>query len=99
MKMRQRAVPGDPRDKAANVPLDQKLHVQVKREGIDTICVLWFRKNLIVGRAIDLLATHFKVRPPLQLTISGGDQLLLNSTLGEQISDGSSLILSSTRAV
>jgi len=44
IKMRQRAVPGDPRDKAANVPLDQKLHVQVKREGIDTICVLWFRK-------------------------------------------------------
>ena len=44
MKMRQRAVPGDPRDKAANVPLDQKLHVQVKLEGNDPVCVLWFRK-------------------------------------------------------
>jgi len=81
------------------VPLDQKLHVQVKLEGNDTIFVLWFRKNIIVGRAVDLLATYFKVRPPLQLTIAGGDSLLLNSTLGQQISDGASLILSNIETV
>ena len=44
MKMRQRAVPGDPKDKGAPVSLDQKLHVQVKLEGNATISVLWFRK-------------------------------------------------------
>lgn len=44
MKMRQRAIPGDPRDKTAIVPLDQKLHVQVKPEGNNTVSVLWFRK-------------------------------------------------------
>jgi hypothetical protein len=71
-------------------------------------------QNLIVGRAVDLLATHFKVRPvcaafagtrygmclkslglapPARLRRR--NPLLLNSTLGEQISDGASLILSS----
>lgn len=44
MKMRQRAVPGDPKDKTATVSLDQKLHVQVKLEGNDAVSVLWFRK-------------------------------------------------------
>jgi hypothetical protein len=80
MKMRQRAVPGDPKDKGSNVPLDQRLHVQVKLDGNDAAFVLWFRKvnvsfasfkraiaeaeqNIIVGRAVDLLAAHFKVRP------------------------------------
>jgi len=92
--MRQRAIPGDPKDKTANVPLDQKLHVQVKLEGNEAGSVLWFRKNLIVGRAVDLLATHFKVLPPLQLSLTGGNPLLLNSTLGEQTSDGALLVLS-----
>lgn len=44
MKMRQRAVPGDPKDKTAIVPLDQKLHVQVKIEGNEVVSILWFRK-------------------------------------------------------
>lgn len=44
MKMHQRAIPGDPKDKTANVPLDQKLHVQIKLEGNDPVSVLWFRK-------------------------------------------------------
>ena len=44
MKMRQRAIPGDPKDKTTVVPLDQKLHVQVKLEGKNTASVLWFRK-------------------------------------------------------
>lgn len=44
MKMRQRAIPGDPKDRTAIVPLDQKLHVQVKLEGKDIVSVLWFRK-------------------------------------------------------
>jgi len=99
MKMRQRAIPGDPKDKAAPVSLDQKLHVQVKLNGNNTASVLWFRKDMIVGRAVDLLAIHFKVRPPLQLTLEGGNSLLLNSTLGEQVSDGASLVLLSTETV
>jgi len=44
MKMRQRAIPGDPKDKIATVSLDQKVHVQLKREGNDTVTVVWFRK-------------------------------------------------------
>ena len=44
MKMRQRAVPGDPKDNTAIVSLDQKLHVQVKLEGNNAVSVLWFRK-------------------------------------------------------
>jgi hypothetical protein len=44
MKMRQRAIPGDPKDKTATVSLDQKLHVQIKLEGHDAVHVLWFRK-------------------------------------------------------
>lgn len=47
IKMRHRAVPGDPKDKLSPVLLDQRLHVKVKldiekyasREGI-----FWFRK-------------------------------------------------------
>ncbi|KAF9792462.1 hypothetical protein BJ322DRAFT_47716 [Thelephora terrestris] len=95
MKMRQRATPGDPKDKTANVSSDQRLHLQVKLEGNDAVSVLWFRKTLIVGRAVDLLATHFKVRPPLQLALAGGNPFLLNSTLGEQTSDGALVVLSS----
>ena len=44
MKMRHRAIPGDPKDKRANLSSDQKLHVQVRLEENDTILVLWFRK-------------------------------------------------------
>lgn len=44
MKMRQRAIPGDTKDRTAVVPLDQKLHLQVKLEGKDIASVLWFRK-------------------------------------------------------
>ena len=54
MKMRQRAIPGDPKDKTTVVSLDQKLHVQVRLEGKGTVSVLWFRKvndSLHVARA------------------------------------------------
>jgi 3-hydroxymyristoyl/3-hydroxydecanoyl-(acyl carrier protein) dehydratase len=44
MKMRQRATPGDPKDKTANLSSDQRLHLQVKLEGNDAVSVLWFRK-------------------------------------------------------
>jgi len=47
MKMRHRAIPGDPKDKPSSVLVDQRLHVKVKlddpnyprKEG-----VFWFRK-------------------------------------------------------
>ena len=48
MKMRQRAIPGDPKDRTTAVPLDQKVHVRVKLEGkpegSNVGSVLWFRK-------------------------------------------------------
>ena len=96
MKMRQRAIPGDPKDKMATVSLDQKLHIQAKLEGSSGVSVLWFRKvnaslrllvhavaeveqNIIVGRAVDLLATHFKVRPVCAAFPSTGHCLCLKS--------------------
>ena len=44
MKIRQRAVPGDPKDETTSLSLDQKLHVEVKLEGNESNSVLWFRK-------------------------------------------------------
>ncbi|KAJ3511146.1 hypothetical protein NLJ89_g4271 [Agrocybe chaxingu] len=57
MKMRHRASPADPKDKAASLPLDQRLHVRVTLGNVEKI--FWFRKTLITGRALDLLALHF----------------------------------------
>ena len=51
IKMRHRAIPGDPKDKLSSLLIDQRLHVKVKldiekyasREG-----VFWFRKVEVV---------------------------------------------------
>ncbi|KAF9653168.1 hypothetical protein BDM02DRAFT_3183124 [Thelephora ganbajun] len=79
MKMRQRAIPGDPKDKTVTASFDQKIHVQVKLEGNNAVSVLWFRKDLIVGRAVDLLGAHFKVRPVCSAFASTKYHLCLKS--------------------
>jgi hypothetical protein len=50
MKMRHRAEPGDPKEGATSVPLDQRLHVMVKTD-VDPVQekTLWFRK---VGKVL-----------------------------------------------
>ncbi|EIW85288.1 hypothetical protein CONPUDRAFT_49136 [Coniophora puteana RWD-64-598 SS2] len=51
MKLRHRAVPADPKDSASTVPLDQRLHVTLKYEPIESSTqgskadkIVWFRK-------------------------------------------------------
>jgi hypothetical protein len=64
MKMRHRAIPGDPKDKPGSVLVDQRLHVKVKlddsehgnKEGM-----FWFRKTIGTGKALDCLATHLGI--------------------------------------
>ncbi|KAI0350114.1 hypothetical protein OH77DRAFT_1431395 [Trametes cingulata] len=63
MKMRHKARPADPRDTAASVPVDQRLHVIVRRAESHQTSehVFWFRKTVWAGRALDLLATQLKM--------------------------------------
>ena len=42
LKMRQRASPGDPKDKSNFVPPDQRLHLRISIDGVER--VFWFRK-------------------------------------------------------
>jgi hypothetical protein len=47
MKMRHRAVPGDPRDNASSISVDQRLHVRVTTDAelnSEGERLLWFRK-------------------------------------------------------
>ncbi|KAF5386629.1 hypothetical protein D9615_001765 [Tricholomella constricta] len=45
MKMRHRAIPGDPKDGPSSAPLDQRLHVKVAKDG-GAEQIFWFRKGL-----------------------------------------------------
>lgn len=79
MKMRHRAVCGDPKDKTASLPPDQRLHVKIHLKDADK--VFWFRKvrgcqrlraiqsfqllkNVITGRALDLLVNQLGLTFP-----------------------------------
>lgn len=48
MKMRRRAIPGDPKDKPSSTAIGERLHVRVTAEGVEK--VLWFRKVRHIGR-------------------------------------------------
>jgi hypothetical protein len=79
MKMRHRAVCGDPKDKTASLPPDQRLHVKIHFQDADK--VFWFRKvrdfqrlsaiqlfqslkNVVTGRALDLLVNQLGLTFP-----------------------------------
>ncbi|PPQ65099.1 hypothetical protein CVT24_003060 [Panaeolus cyanescens] len=59
MKMRHKAIPGDPKDKTASVPMDGRIHVKVSYENSEKI--FWFRKHLVTGRVLDFVVDQFKV--------------------------------------
>jgi hypothetical protein len=42
MKMRHRAIPADPKDRNALVPMDERLHIRLTKN--DTEKIFWFRK-------------------------------------------------------
>lgn len=44
MKMRHRAIPGDPKDKMSAPPLEERLHVKVLVNDTQTEKVFWLRK-------------------------------------------------------
>ncbi|TFK93129.1 hypothetical protein K466DRAFT_642950 [Polyporus arcularius HHB13444] len=103
MKMRHKAQPGDPKDTAASVPVDQRLHLKVSRTGVaGSERIFWFRKTIVTGRALDMLATHFRMTisdtQPLKLLLvdgeAAGTALRTDQPLGDQVPDGSSLTLS-----
>jgi len=100
MKMRHRAIPGDPKDKAASLSPDQRLHVKVLVTEQDER-IFWFRKTVVTGRALDLLVVQLKLHFPgnqavMLCKLNGeedpiplqNDQLLVN-----QVEDGSLLVI------
>jgi len=102
MKMRHRAVPGDPRDKTASVALDQRLHVRVTLDNSDQEKVFWFRKSIGAGKALDCIATHFSLSfsdaRPLRLCKRAlesdeRESLAADKELAGQVEEGSQLIL------
>ncbi|KZP24862.1 hypothetical protein FIBSPDRAFT_821693 [Athelia psychrophila] len=105
MKMRHHAVPGDPKDTAISVMIDQRLHVKIKLEDPDYPSnqgIFWFRKNVGTGKALDNLTMHFGI-PPSDLNrrqlVKTADQeeecivLRNDQTLSEQVEDGFTLTL------
>ncbi|KAF8876513.1 hypothetical protein CPB84DRAFT_1715087 [Gymnopilus junonius] len=105
MKMRHRAAPGDPRDKGASPPPDERIHVKILTEQAERM--FWFRKTIVAGRALDLLVAQLGLSFPadqaLKLgTVSGSDDeqcpiLLQNDQLlVKQVEDGNCLSIYST---
>ncbi|KAM5535570.1 hypothetical protein V8D89_010737 [Ganoderma adspersum] len=103
MRMRHKAQPGNPKDTPAAVPVEQRLHIKVTQASLPSSeLIFWFPKTIGTGRALDMLATHFKLiisdSQPLKLLSSQGDTgvvtLRTDQPLADQISDGASLVLS-----
>ncbi|KAI0668569.1 hypothetical protein C8Q78DRAFT_1047829 [Trametes maxima] len=104
MKMRHKAKPADPKDTAASVPVNQRLHIKVRRAEDDLTSeqILWFRKTIWAGRALDALGSLFKMTisdtQPLNLLYNDADGttvvLKTDQALADQIPDGASLALS-----
>lgn len=100
MKMRHRAVCGDPKDKTASLPPDQRLHVKIHHQ--DTDKVFWFRKNVITGRALDLLVNQLGLTFPesshlklCNISLDKGESISLQNDqpLASQVEDGSMLAI------
>ncbi|KAL4067542.1 hypothetical protein J3A83DRAFT_4252563 [Scleroderma citrinum] len=106
MKMRHKAVPGDPKDKGSHIPMDQRLHVNVCYDvdgSIQQEGIFWFQKSITVGKILDLVATHFNISSSKASTLTlhksspkdDGELLALQNhqPLSEEVNDASHLIL------
>jgi len=109
MKLRHKAVPGNPKDKTSVPPVDQRLHVMMRLDMADDKptkeVALWFRKTTIAGKALDLVADHFGLSHTVstlclqQLSTESGRRELLNHLeLTSQIDDGSTILLTCSRS-
>jgi hypothetical protein len=103
MKMRHRAVPGEP--KVASAPLEERLYISVDPGAGKDPKVFWFRKTIVTGRALDLLSSAFGLPSssthPISLTLTvvkdGFTEyktLQNQQELGEQVEDGSIILIS-----
>ncbi|KDR81349.1 hypothetical protein GALMADRAFT_113542 [Galerina marginata CBS 339.88] len=100
MKMRHRAMPGDPKDRATSLSPDQRLHVKVLVAEQDER-IFWFRKTVVTGRALDLLVTQLSLGFPSNQAVKmsklheGEDPISLRNDqlLVKQVEDGCSLII------
>ncbi|PVF98857.1 hypothetical protein CPB86DRAFT_784298 [Serendipita vermifera] len=80
MVMRRKAEPANPRDATADVPVDQRLFVTVTHGPTEKI--LWTRKDIVTGKALDLFALKFGIySTPLSLQCEG--EALKNDVLLE----------------
>ncbi|KAF8334193.1 uncharacterized protein EI90DRAFT_3051430 [Cantharellus anzutake] len=94
MKLRHKAIPGDSRN--VSVPIEQRLHVSVSG-GDGPKHNLWFKKDVVSGKALDLIAARMKMSFPLKLVKPGIDdesvQLDLSRPLSSQVDDGGELLI------
>jgi hypothetical protein len=100
--MRQRASPGDPKNKSAFVTPDQRLHIRISIDDVER--VFWFPKTVVTGKALDLLSVQLKVAPYdiqarqlCQILPGQNEYLHLRNDLPlvDQVEDGSIVIIRS----
>ncbi|EIW60720.1 uncharacterized protein TRAVEDRAFT_98549, partial [Trametes versicolor FP-101664 SS1] len=101
MKMRHKAKPADPKDTAASVPVGERLHVKVRKAEEEPVAerILWFKKSIWTGRAVDILATQLKMTisdsQPVKLLYVNDEgtsvTLRTDQPLVDQIHDGASV--------
>ncbi|KAF8531907.1 hypothetical protein JB92DRAFT_2803234 [Gautieria morchelliformis] len=105
MKMRHHAIPVDPKDRTVLIPVTQRLHLKVVLNGSNppTEKIVWLRKTVGTGRAVDLLATHFSIHISDTMaayldklsTENGTPTRLRNDQpLSDKVEDGETLCLS-----
>ncbi|ESK88430.1 an1-type zinc finger protein 1 [Moniliophthora roreri MCA 2997] len=58
MKMRQRAVPLDPKDRFSSLSVAQRRFVKAKIESGAEEKIIWTQKDVTTGRVFDMLASH-----------------------------------------
>ncbi|KAG2147368.1 hypothetical protein BD769DRAFT_1597354 [Suillus cothurnatus] len=107
MKMRHSATAGDPRDKPSTIAINERLHVKARLEVTGMPVqerVLWFRKSVVTGRALDLISANLGVPSSYQTPLclieksvsdpSSCSPLQNDLLLSEQVEDTCTVILS-----
>ncbi|PAV23476.1 an1-type zinc finger 1 [Pyrrhoderma noxium] len=96
MKIRQSAVPGDPKDAKSSVSITERIHIQVIFDESTSPKVFWFRKTISAGRAFDLLQSQCKASSRHKWAISKYSEeqdqeiyLAFDKLLIEQVEEGS----------
>ncbi|KIK45915.1 hypothetical protein CY34DRAFT_482703 [Suillus luteus UH-Slu-Lm8-n1] len=107
MKMRHSATAGDPRDKSSTVPANERLHIKARLKVTGMPVqerLIWFRKSVVTGRALDLISTNLGIPSSYQAPLclieesvsdpSSCSPLQNDLLLSEQVEDTCTVILS-----